>query len=120
MLKKIVVSASFLLLSFSTYSLPDVNKQLLANQCHELSQHIELLSVEQTHKCGSIMEEAAELVERGGQFILKEFWFNARNDLHRSNRLLGNASQMQCKTTQEISEARQGIDDILEQIYGLE
>jgi hypothetical protein len=120
MLKQLVSGAAFLLLSYSAYSLPEVDKPLLAKQCHELSQKIEKLSINQTNNCSSVIEEAATLVESSGQFILKEYWFSARTNLHRSYRLLRDANQMQCKKTTEISAAQIGIDNILEQIYGYE
>ena len=120
MLKKLIISVSFLLSSFSVYSLPEVDKPLLAKQCHELSQKIEKLSIEQTNNCSSVIKEAATLVESSGQFILKEYWFNARTNLHRSYRLLRDANQMQCEKVTEISAAQKGIDNILDQIYGLE
>ena len=91
MLKKLIISASLLLLSFSVYSLPVVDKPLLAKQCHELSQKIELLNIDQTNNCSSTIEEAATLVADSGQFILMEFWLSARTDLYRSYRLLGKA-----------------------------
>ncbi len=120
MLKKLLISASFSLLSLSAYSMPEETKAYLANQCHELSQKIENLNVNQTNSCSSIIQESAKLVEHSGQFILKEYWYNARTNLHRSYRLLEDANQMNCKTASEISVARKGIDDILEQLYGLE
>ncbi|CAM2887035.1 Uncharacterised protein [Legionella steigerwaltii] len=121
MLKKLLISVPFLLCSLSAYSMmPEEQKAYLANQCHELSQKIEELNVDQTNNCSSLIQESARLVERSGQFILKEYWFNARTDLHRSYRLLGDANQTNCKTAPAILAARKGIDDILEQIYGLE
>lgn len=120
MLKKLLISVSLLLCSLSAYSMPEEEKAYLANQCHELSQKIDELSTNQTNPCSSLMQESARLVEHGGQFILKEYWFNARTNLHRSYRLLGDANQMNCKTASAILAARKGIDEILEQLYGLE
>ncbi|WP_454782133.1 hypothetical protein [Legionella sp. WA2022007384] len=120
MLKKFLIIASSFLLSFSAYSMPEDEKAYLANQCHEVSQKIEALSVDQTNSCSSIILESAKLVDRSGQFILKEYWFNARTDLHRSYRLLADTNKMNCKSATEISIAQKGIDDILEQLYGLE
>ncbi|KTD71452.1 MULTISPECIES: hypothetical protein [Legionella] len=120
MFTKLLISVSFLLCSLSAYSMPDEERAYLANQCHELSQKIEELSAEQTNSCSSLMHESARLVEQTGAFILKEYWFNARTNLHRSYRVLGDANQMNCKTSSVILAARKGIDDILEQLYGLE
>lgn len=100
--------------------MPDEEKAYLANQCDELSQKIGELNVNQTNSCSSIIQESAKLVAHSGRFILKEYWFNARTNLHRSYRLLNDANQMNCKTASGIYAAQKGIDDILEQIYGFE
>lgn len=122
MLKKLMFSTSFLLLSsFSVSCWSAVDKPLLAQQCHELSQKIEqLISMEQRKHCTSVIKDAATLIGDSGQFILKEYWFNARTDLHRSNRLLRSAYEMKCKVAKEIPPLQKRIDDILNQIYGLE
>ncbi|KTD40225.1 hypothetical protein [Legionella parisiensis] len=120
MLKKTLICALFFLFSLTAHSMPDEEKAYLANQCHDLSQKIEKLNVNQTNPCSSIIQESAKLVEHSGKFILKEYWFNARANLHRSYRLLNDANQMTCKTASGISDAQKGIEDILEQIYGLE
>ncbi|PWY56769.1 hypothetical protein DGG96_05000 [Legionella qingyii] len=120
MLKKLLIITSFFLLSCSAYSMPEEEKAYLANQCHDVSQTIEALSVDQTNSCSSIIHESAKLVDRSGQFILKEYWFNARTDLHRSYRLLTDTTKMNCKSATELSNAQRDIDDILEQLYGLE
>ncbi|KTD05110.1 hypothetical protein OQJ19_09280 [Fluoribacter gormanii] len=120
MLKKILILTTFFLLSCSAYSMPEEAKAYLANQCHEVSQNIEALSVDQTNSCSSIIQESAKLVDRSGQFILKEYWFNARTDLHRSYRLLTDTTKMNCNSATEISIAQKNIDAILEQLYGLE
>ncbi|AWN75568.1 TPA: hypothetical protein ACTUT5_001785 [Legionella anisa] len=120
MLKKFFIGASFFLFSLAAYSMPDEEKAYLANQCYELSQKMDELNVNQTNSCSSIIHEAAKLVDHSGKFILKEYWFNARTNLHRSYRLLNDANQINCKTTSGISAVQKGIDDILEQLYGLE
>lgn len=122
MLKKRILSTSFLLLSsFSLSSWSAVDKPFLAQQCHELSQKIEqLVGTEQRSHCTSAIKEAAILVEGSGQYILKEYWFSARTDLHRSNRLLRSVYEMKCKTAKEIPSLQKRVDGILNQIYGLE
>ncbi|QMT61484.1 MULTISPECIES: hypothetical protein [unclassified Legionella] len=120
MLKNLLSVAAFFLLSCSAYGMPEEEKTFLANQCHEVSLKIEALNVDQTNSCSSIIQESAKLVDRSGQFILKEYWFNARTDLHRSYRLLTDANKMNCKSGTEISTTQKEIDDILEQLYGLE
>ncbi len=122
MLKKFILSTSLLFLSsFSVGSWADVDKPVLAKQCHELSQKIErLVSSEQRNHCASVIKEAATLVENSGQYILKEYWFSARTDLHRSYQLLRSAYEMKCKTAKEIPSLQKGVDGILNQIYGLE
>lgn len=120
MLKKIIISTSIFLFSCAAFCMPDAEKTYLANQCHELSLNIEELTRDQINSCSSIIQEAAKLVEHSGQFILKEYWFNARTNLHRSYRLLKDANQLNCKNALGISIAQKEIDVILEQIYGLE
>ncbi len=122
MLKKFILSTSFLLLSsFSVGSWSEIDKPFLAKQCDELAQKIEqLIDAEQRKHCASVIKESAMLVENSGQFILKEYWFSARTDLHRSYRLLRSAYEMKCKTAKELPSLQKGIDSILNQIYGLE
>ncbi|STY31043.1 Uncharacterised protein [Legionella wadsworthii] len=120
MLKKIITGTFIFLFSCLAFCMPDAEKTYLANQCHELSLNIEKLTLDQINSCSSIIQEAAKLVEHGGQFILKEYWFNARTNLHRSYRLLKDANQLNCKKALDLSIAQKGIDVILDQIYGLE
>lgn len=119
MLKKLVVASSFLY-SFSAFCLTDINTELLAKQCSELSQTIEQLSVNQNSSCASIIKRSGQLVNEGGVFILKNNYLVARVDLLQSSILLRTAKQIKCRAATKISSAQESVGILLVQLRELE